>query len=462
MTEPGSTPRSGLRENRACPVWISSVSGLELESFSGEQLKLDFGDSLPSQESNTTLLPLFNCFREAQPTNSIAPDTCCQPDGELCTDSEQLRSLLHEQLERIHHLEQALDQSLTFLEELRLQLIDQQFLESQLASTEEIANVQQQAIVQLKHQLAQQQQELESKQSQTQKLDQTFQEILGTIEELAQGQQTKLVSLRTRLQSDRAEIQNQKNSLEQQIIDLQANLSADQNHLVATNCHSIQPLTLPESLLEESNQVHGSAQDLFPQFSDREAAIAQLETELHRAHIVLQEQQALIETLQQAQAIRLATSNSPLDGEIFTAHCKIQELETQISRQTTNQAMLQHACQELEQARDRHHHRVMELESQTAEMQEQILQQAQQASEYETAIQHWKDRYLNSQIGLKNLKALVEQAVPNPSPELAELIATIQSMTDASEDHSNHLAPRIVKMDIPDFLVRRQRYRVRS
>lgn len=58
-------------------------------------------------------------------------------------------------VQRVCALQQALDQALYSLTELRAQLQDQQWLESQLAKTEKYANVQQQAIAALKHQLHQ-------------------------------------------------------------------------------------------------------------------------------------------------------------------------------------------------------------------------------------------------------------------------------------------------------------------
>lgn len=62
------------------------------------------------------------------------------------------------QLERISQLERALEQSLTYLAELRRKLKTQDLLEAQLAAVEEIANLQQQAILKLQQQLVQQQQ----------------------------------------------------------------------------------------------------------------------------------------------------------------------------------------------------------------------------------------------------------------------------------------------------------------
>lgn len=58
------------------------------------------------------------------------------------------------QTERIQYLEQALDQCQIYINELKLQLANQEFLEAQLAATEEVSHIQQQAITTLKSQLA--------------------------------------------------------------------------------------------------------------------------------------------------------------------------------------------------------------------------------------------------------------------------------------------------------------------
>lgn len=65
----------------------------------------------------------------------------------------QDRSLDFRLVQRVCALQQALDQALSSLEDLRGQLQDQQWLEAQLAKTEKYANVQQQAIAYLQCQL---------------------------------------------------------------------------------------------------------------------------------------------------------------------------------------------------------------------------------------------------------------------------------------------------------------------
>jgi DNA repair exonuclease SbcCD ATPase subunit len=68
---------------------------------------------------------------------------------------QQSHSLDFKLVQRVCLLQQALDQALGSLDELKAQVKDKQWVEAQLANTEKYANVQQQAIAHLKQQLAQ-------------------------------------------------------------------------------------------------------------------------------------------------------------------------------------------------------------------------------------------------------------------------------------------------------------------
>lgn len=461
MTEPSLVRSSLSIKEHGFPIGFRMPP--IAESDDSEQLWLDLGETALSHTSNSAgslVAPLFN-----QTSNSASVDRDAKriflPDQDSSKDElSALRSLIYQQVERIHDLEQALDQSVSSGADLRLQLIDQQFLEVQLASTEEIANIQQHAITQLKQRLSQQQLALKAYENQTEGETQSFQELLISLEDLAEGQQTNLKRLWLRIHSDRAETQAHQTYLDW-LTKLQP--ASDQPHLESFSesfhVDRADPTISPE-------QLQPTLLELGQHLTKRQAAIEQLEMELHRAHIALQEQQAMIDTLQQTHTTKPIASDSPLDHELFTADCKIQELEIQLSKQTTTQAMLQHFCQELEQTRDRHQTRIAELEHQTTDMQEQILKQAQQASEYETAIQHWKDRHHNSHEYLSRLKELIEQVLPNSSAELSEILIILQTATaDSTEIEGDRFDPAFPKgseMDIPDFLLRRHRYRVRS
>jgi hypothetical protein len=526
VAEPGSVDHSWLGESRIRSHGVNPDFGYAvINGTAGQQLRLDLGESLsesldhfesadpeqpqsswqdslllpgtplPETSSNepSQSAPIPDPSSEAASASGLPSPTKSGSRGPsqkqqqklLLAELEQLRSLTHKQVERIHHLEQALDQSLAFQEELRIQLRNQAFLENQLAATEEIANIQQQAITQLKRQLAQQQEILEhpticeglegSGQSENSGKSESpekpelsgkpeskiFEAILQDIEILTQGQQTKVELLRTQIHRDRAAVKTQKDHLSRWFTDFQTTMATQQQRFSELG-QSVSPQSGSDRPNENPQETQAAVQDLSQKLTERDASIHQLETELHRAHIALLEQQAVIDGLK-AFSVKHFGDNPALGTELFTAQCKIQELETQVSKQTTSQAMLQHACQELEQARERHQSRIVELENLVAEMQEQILGQAQQASEYETAVQHWKNRYLNSAAYLSELKQLLDQELPTPSDELAELMAAIQMAPVDGPDASSPVPnPRKIHPDVPDFLMRRQRHRVRS
>jgi chromosome segregation ATPase len=243
-----------------------------------------------------------------------------------------LQERIRHQDVRIRALEQALDQSLGSLAELRSQSVNQQFLEQQLASTEAFANVQQQAIHQLKLQFAQEKAALA------------------------------------------AEIQQLRE--------------------------------------QEPRQL-----ELLPSVTEP-----------------------------------VRPAEEPLDP---------------VSSQQMTQAFFQQAFQELESDRQQSQHRIAELERQAAEMQEQILSQAQQASEYETAVQHWKNRFYVLQDQLQVLKRLLLKNPVILSDEIQTLLATLMT-PPTSEPRRTEPLPRVSplnqtqKLDVAEFLARRRIYRRNS
>ena len=268
---------------------------------------------------------------------------------ELTGELAQMRSLTRNQMERIWQLEQALDETSKIADGFKRQLVQQGFLERQLAATEEIANIQQQAITQLKQKLI----ILEQKVGEAQERDHAYQGRLDAAETLVKNRQTDLL------------------------------------------------LQLPGV---------GESQ---------------------------------VDSLKQ----------------------QLAELEAQLAKRTATQALLHQACQELEGDRDRNLSRIAELEQQTAEMQEQILSQAQQASEYETAVQHWKDRFQMAQDKVVQLKVLL--AAGEVPAAVVEILAAIQALAPPEplgrQSAASNAYPlnQDLKMDLPDFLTRR-RYRDRQ
>ena len=275
---------------------------------------------------------------------------------DLMTDLTASVELIQHQTERLAQLERALDQTLLQVEEARSQLVRQEWIEHQLAATEEFANVQQQAIHHLKGRL-------------------------------------------------------------------------DEDDPPAEPTALVTPIATPSERLEvryvqAQQQIQALSQKL------REESIQSPEMEVV-------DEDEIEEAWWQSQLL---------------------SLETEISKHFQTQAFLQQACAELEQERDHNQVRILELEHQTNEMQEQILRQAQQTSEYETAIQHWKDRFYQSQNQMLTVRELFDQ-MSDPSMEaIADILELLPMPTPSEQMQSLRRAvPR--RSDLPEFLQRRLGFR---
>ncbi len=389
------------------------------------------------------------------PDLSVVPEISAK--SSILAEIDQMQTKIRHQLERIQDLELALDQSISNLNELRLQIIDQRFLEEQLASTEEIANVQQQAINQLKRQFAEKQAAFEQQIHQAQTREQDYQRLLGAAETFAQNQQAELERLRSQLSHDRAD-QPQQTYLISQIDELQAAMQTQQQRVLELESQELTARSLAANLELHLQEAQKQIRRLYRELNDRHTAINELEARLEGDFAIDQASDSSLNSFALTQ-----TSNSTQ-----SSLQKVEELEAQIVKQMATQALLQQACQELELDREQSQTRIAELERQAAEMQEQILSQAQQASEYETAVQHWKDRFYGTQDKVAQLKELLETDSADESPELAEIFAAIQAASTIAVEPSNQLTGRTdsfnedLKIDLPDFLTRRRTYRNRS
>lgn len=406
------------------------------------------------RESSTPTVPLLPEFLQSPPGQR-------QTQEALLSELLQLRSLTQEQMERIHNLEQALDQSLASLRQLQQQIVVQEFLETQLASTEEISNVQQQAIARLKLQLAQQQADLEMQLTQTQARDQSLQELLSTLEALTEAQQTELERLRSQIARDRGLVQADQTRLASQLVQLQTTFSTQQQRITELEA-ALAEQGLSGRLWNWLNEAQTHLQTLSAQSGLPQPALQSIEAALQQIRFALQSQ-----TESPDSQLPQPLVSQPQAQELAVAQGKIEALETQIAKQLTTEAMLQQACQELEAERDRQQARMAELERQATDMQEQILRQAQQASEYETAVQHWKDRYVQHCQHIQQVQTLLDRALPHPPADLVALLATLQATPVGVEPSSPALltTPTVTQggqIDLPDFLLRRRNKARRS
>ncbi|AFY62598.1 hypothetical protein [Synechococcus sp. PCC 6312] len=291
--------------------------------------------------------------------------------------------------QRVLHLEQALDQCQVYIEELKQQLVEQQFLEDILARTEETAQIQQQAILSLKQQLA---------------------DYYHT-----QGQLNQLQASHTALQDQLQHLQ--------QAYDHQADLFKESQALTQQRQAEINQLQHQLRPHQEQIQLlQYRIGQLESQVQDRQQRITDLESRLQRSAQIVATQQEIITALQKAQGPE-SSKNQVIQGlsqNLLTAQTKIYTLETEYSSQRLHQAQLQHHAQEVEEHAIQQQVRINKLEQQVAEMQEQILHQAQQEREQETAIQHWKDRHHQADATICQLKAVLTNILTDR--KLLELI----------------------------------------
>jgi len=309
------------------------------ESMPSEQLLHEISDDIQQSSS------LLDC--------ELLPE-------QLLEDLTASMELIQHQADRIAQLERALDQTLVQVHDVRSQLVRQEWIEEQLAATEEFANVQQQAILHLKG-----------------RIDDRTSSVENVVE-------NPIVANRADINATpSARLEVRYVQAQQQIQALSQKLRED----------SIQSATLPEM------------------------------TDAEREEAWWREQ--------------LVT------------------LEVELAKHLQTQAFLQQACTEMEHDRDLDQRRILELGSQSAEMQEQILRQAQQSSEYEAAIQHWKDRFYQLQNQMLSILELYDQ-LSEPIPDaIANLLDSLPQPTVSEQMQSLRRAlPR--RSDLPEFLQRRR------
>lgn len=382
----------------------------------------------------------------------------------LLEEVAQAQELDRERVNRIHHLEQALDQALVCLDELRSQLNDQSFLENQLSTTEEYSHVQQQAIIRLKLQLSEQQQLIDVQVLETQQRDQAIQELMATIESMTQAQQQELERLRSYIAQDQVEGQNHRHLLSQQIHELQSALESRQQRISELESETLSAKTLTASLREQLATAQQQIKELSVRLRQHQADWAQLETQLAE----VQQERTYAAKAPAARPAQLTT----ISQELSRAHRRIETLENQLAQQVRLHSHWQQSHQQVGEERDQLQTRLNTLEQQTAEMQEQILHQAQQSAEYETAVQYWKDRYTTSSRQLSHVRELVEHAAQQASigyatptdkenAALSELLNTLLAALPPEPELKELpppgiALPRLHPPELPDFLVRRR------
>ncbi len=395
----------------------------------------------------------------------------------LLSELAQLRSQERERIARIHHLEQALDQALSCMDELRLQMQDQGLLETQLAATEKFASVQQQAIARLKVRLKQQQQTIDAHLAEAYERDRQTQEKLAAAEARFQAQQEELDRLRIQLSGlsqgrgrDGWNGRESPDATRQRMQELEeaAQYAQELSYRL-------------QGQLEASQQ---QVQRLAVALSAAETRVAEMEStlaQIQAAQGPSQEQPGGLRSALPSSAIRTrpvarrTNAIATLGQDLARAQIKADELEIELGRQMRLQTLWLQNNRELEAECDRYRARIADLEAQNSDIQEQIFHHARQVSEYEATIHHWKDQYIASQRQIASFKELLDSvqvhllASEQVDPELTAIFSELMTMMEVvatldSSSLSSLSAPPVSRfnpLDLPDFLVRCRSHRHR-
>lgn len=207
-------------------------------------------------------------------------------DKAILGDFDSLQSSDDPLTARILQLEQALDQALACIRELRSRLRNQSMLEAHLVRTEEFSHAQQQAIARLKQQLKEQQHAFDAQQRDAKAREKTLQELVA----MAQAQREELEMLRNCLFSVSVS-QDEADPVQRQMADLKQALDCRQQHIVELETelwHARETIQLLEQNVQSSN---GMVHELTRQLQQQQTSLLELETQLEHAYASLAHQE---------------------------------------------------------------------------------------------------------------------------------------------------------------------------
>jgi hypothetical protein len=278
----------------------------------------------------------------------------------------QETSLDFKLVQRICLLQQALDQAMDSLDDLQQRVASHQMLESQLAQTEEYANVQQKIIVNLQQQLG----------AKTQWQQEVLDRLLTGIKNLINDQQIELERLRVRVQQSQAEVQ-----------DYLVRLKNHYQHLPTYP----QPTTDFE-LTTEVMVVRAMTVSLSSQLQAAQQHIGQLDRTLTRHQVTFAQMQAQVKavngysepsssenegSLANDTSYLLESAEDPvaLQAIVEVQQQKISELGAELYQQFQQQTRIKYRCQELAAERDCLKQREASLRLENELLRKQLQQQ---------------------------------------------------------------------------------------
>ncbi len=344
---------------------------------------------------------------------------------------------------RIRQLEQALYQCQLYIDELKKKLIDQEFLEGQLATTEAFSHIQKQAIETLKLQVSEQQALQEALETAQQQLQATQSERKEAIALISQ-KENKCSALQLQMLQVRAELDRLKDTKAQATAQLDA---------------------LQGSMVQETQQriiAQKTADRLRTELRNRELSTRSLELKLQQAEEMLTHRETMIAALKDRNRPDSQKDQfiQGISTTLLKAQRQITELQNELSSQSILQAQLQHTTHELEQDTKLAQTRSEQLEQQVNDLQEQVLRQAQQASEYETAVQHWKTRCTEAEEWTSQVAQLWESfKTESPagmlSPDLTQTLTALSKWFQGSKGNALSLN---AQSSPKEFVGRRSRW----
>jgi chromosome segregation ATPase len=186
---------------------------------------------------------------------------------------QQKFSHAHQSIERLQKLGEALEHSQISITELSNQLSKPESLEIQLAKTEEVTNLQQQAIAQLKEKLSEQQEYVK---------DETLRTLLTTIENFMRSQQLELAHLKAELILERAKTQTEKQLLQQELNQIYTDLESEQQQVRSLEAQIFSARSLAGNLEMQLLSAQQEIEALQEKLSDR---IFSLQTQEYQAQL---------------------------------------------------------------------------------------------------------------------------------------------------------------------------------
>lgn len=350
----------------------------------------------------------------------------------LLLELEQTRSALEsmttdtpdvELLDRINHLEAALEDALLTIDELNNQLNQQQLLEQELVATEQVATMQKEALSHLKEQLAGHQQALEEQLNYSHAKDQSVQELLLNLETLTQTLQIELEKMRIQMLQNRSLVQNGQKQLEKQLADKDIEIENQQQRVVELQAQILSVRGLVAGLELQLVEQEQHIEVLYNRLGDRVNVIKQLEAQVKQTQDALEGHSHVQGALLETQDI-VREQNAT----ISSLYQKIESLENHLTRQTKIQGRLQQACQELTQQCNDYQARNTEIEKEKQSLEKELQAQNEAIKSDENQSKYWQKRYEKANTEIEELKAVIERLEREHSTEIAQFKANAERL----------------------------------